>query len=165
MEKKDHREQKSRPPAKRPPVNPVNPTPMQQLDGFFQSEPFRGVLDSIDAFFQQRALFPASFPVDVYETDSEWVVKAELPGARRENIHIELLGDRIKIALTNDVDTEETNDVHNYYYRERRVDHSERVVPLPYTIYKQRTKAVFKNGVLEIRGPKYPKTRNTLDIE
>lgn len=162
MDEKDHREPKSRPPVR--PL-PMNQTPMQQLDGFFQSQPFRGVLDSIDAFFQQKGLFPASFPVDVYETESEWVVTAELPGARRENIHIELLGDRIKIALTNDIDTEETNDVHNYYYRERRMDHSERVVVLPYTIYKQRTKAVFKNGVLKIHGPKYPKTRNTLDIE
>ncbi|TCP20967.1 heat shock protein Hsp20 [Scopulibacillus darangshiensis] len=144
---------------------PMGNNIMRQIDDFFASEPYRGILDSIDSFFQQGPGFQPHFPVDLYETADDWVVKADLPGVDRENIHIETMGDRLKIAVVNDELTEESHDVHNYYHRERRMQKRERVVALPYSIYKQRTKAKFHNGILEIRGPKYPKTKNTLDIE
>lgn len=138
---------------------------MKQIDGFFENEPYRGILDSIDSFFQQHAPFQSHFPVDLFETADEWVVKAELPGIKKENVHIEMLGDRLKIAVVNDESAEEKHDDQNYHRRERRLQKTERVIPLPYTIYKQRTKARFKDGILEIRGPKYPKTKNTLNID
>ncbi|MBM7645450.1 HSP20 family protein [Scopulibacillus daqui] len=139
---------------------------IKKFDNFFANEPHRSILDSIDAFFQQAAApFMSYFPVDLYETDSEWVVKAEIPGVNKENIHIEPLGDRLRISVVDEQQTEENNDVNNFFRRERRFQRAERIVALPYSIYKQKTRARYHNGILEIRGPKYPKPDNTLEIE
>lgn len=135
-----------------------------KMDEFFANEPQRGILESIDAFFQNQP-FAAGFPVDLYENGSEWIVKADIPGVRKEDIHIETLGDRLRIAITRDEQMKESNENNNYYRRERRMQRSERTIQLPYSVYRQKTKARYKNGILEIRGPKYPKTDNTLDIE
>jgi HSP20 family protein len=145
------------------PIVPFGGGLLGKMDEFFSSEPHRGILESIDAFFQNHP-YASGFPVDLYETDTEWVVKADIPGARKEDIHIETLGDRLRIAIIRDEQTEEHND-YNYFRRERRMQRSERIVQLPYSVYKQKTKARYKNGILEVRGPKYPKTGNTLDIE
>ncbi|MTT30915.1 Hsp20 family protein [Terrilactibacillus sp. BCM23-1] len=136
-----------------------------RMDEFFKSEPYRGILDSIDSFFQGSSLKWTSFPVDVYETESEWVVDADLPGVDRQNIHIEMLGDRLRITVIQKEETNANHDAEHYYYHERRMQQSSRTIYLPYTIVKQRTKATFRNGKLQIRGPKYPKTNNTLTIE
>ena len=135
-----------------------------RMDEFFSSEPFGGILESIDSFFQNHP-FASAFPVDLYETDSHWVVKANIPGVRKEDIHIETLGDRLRIAVINDQDTKENNETYNYYRRERRMQRAERIIQLPYSVSRQNTKARYNNGILEVRGPKYPRTKNTLDIE
>ncbi|GGE28989.1 molecular chaperone Hsp20 [Pullulanibacillus camelliae] len=143
----------------------VYKSPMQQMNDFFASDPLGGLLGSIDSFFQRHAMEQfGGFPVDVYETSTDWVVKADLPGVKKENIHIDTLGDRLRIAVINQEDSE-INNANNYYRRERHMARMEREIPLPYQIHRQRTKARFLNGILEVRGPKYPKTRNTLDIE
>ena len=146
------------------PLIPFGGDLLRKMDEFFASEPHRGILESIDAFFQNHP-FAAGFPVDLYETQTEWIVKADLPGVRKEDIHIETMGDRLRIAIVNNEQVEENNEVYNYYRKERRLQRSERIIQLPYSVYKQKTKAKFQNGILEIRGPKYPKTTNTLEIE
>ena len=147
-------------------IQPVFRSPMQQMNDFFTADhPFGGLLNSIDSFFQRHAMeFMGGFPVDVYETADEWVVRAELPGVKKENIHIDTFSDRLRIAVRNDESTEVSGQ-NNYYRRERMMQQMQREIPLPYRINRQRTKARFLNGVLEVRGPKYPKTRNTLEIE
>jgi len=148
-------------------LQPTYKSPMQQMNDFFASDPLGGLLGSIDSFFQRHSHTMAQlggFPVDVYETSTDWVVKADLPGVKKENIHIDTLGDRLRIAVINQ-ENSESNTTDNYYRRERRMARMEREIPLPYQIHRQRTKARFLNGILEVRGPKYPKTHNTLDIE
>jgi HSP20 family protein len=150
------------------PENPVVPfiggDLLRKIDEFFNSDFHRSLLDSMDAFFQNHPL-AWGFPVDVYETETEWIVRADLPGVDKDDIHIETLGDRLRIAVINNEQLEENNEASNYYRRERRYHRAERVIPLPYTIHKPQTRASYRNGILEVRGPKYPKTRQTLDIE
>ena len=164
----DHEENNLPNPSPRrsgPPVNPFQGGILGRIDDFFYNEEYRGVLDSIDSFFQNHPLNAArGFPVDLYETKDEWVVKADLPGVRKSQIHIETLGDRIRLAIIND-ERFEDNSVSNYYRRERRLQQSERTIQIPYRVYRQKTKARFRDGILEIRGPKYPKTQNTIDID
>ncbi|WEG13045.1 Hsp20/alpha crystallin family protein [Pullulanibacillus sp. KACC 23026] len=163
------REENNRPvprqPQPGPPMNPFSGGILGRIDEFFINEEYRGVLDSIDAFFQNHPFNTGrSFPVDLYETKDEWVVKAELPGVKKSQIHIETLGDRIRLAVINDerfIDQSASN----YYRRERRLQQAERTIPLPYRVYRSKTKARFRDGILEIRGPKYPKTQNTIDID
>lgn len=146
-------------------LRPIRRNPMQDLDSFFQQDPFRGILKSIDDFFENHSLFSGGFRTRFYETKDEWVVEAELPGAKRENIHIELLGDRVRIAVENDVEIETEHKEKGTYSHERQFDHAERIIALPYAIDRSKTHAAFLNGVLKIHGPKYPQNGNTLSIE
>lgn len=155
MDEKNH--QDPRPPMRR--------NLMNEIDTFFQQDPFRGILKSIDDFFENHSLFPGGFPVRLYESKDEWIVEAELPGVRQESIHIELLSDRLRIAVENDVSMETKNEEKDIHTHERRFERAERLVVLPYTIDRSRTHASFLNGILKIHGPKYPKVIDTLTID
>ncbi|SDK22682.1 Hsp20/alpha crystallin family protein [Sediminibacillus albus] len=139
--------------------------PMEQMEDFFKNAPYNGLLSSIDTLFQQPLFHKTHIAVDLYETATEWVIEADIPGVRKENIRIEPMGDKIKIAVIDDQQTEESNEVNNYYRRERRIQGVERIVQLPYNVRKQKTKAKYNNGILEIRGPKDVKSSNNIDID
>jgi Molecular chaperone (small heat shock protein) len=149
-------------PSKR---EPARRKPLDELDAFFRQDPFRGVLKSIDDFFENHSLFSGGFPVRLYETRDEWIVEAELAGATRDNIHIDLFEDRIRIAVDNDVSVDTEQKDKGTYSHERQFAHAERIIAVPYTIDRALTHASFLNGVLKIHGPKYPKTGNTLSID
>lgn len=150
-------------PHQKKPQDPRNL--MNDLDSFFQQNPFQDVLKSIDDFFENHARFPKTFPVRLYETKEHWVVEAELPGVSRESIHLELLEDRVRIIVENDVQMDAEHKEKGTHTHERRFDHAERLIALPYTIDRARTHASFTNGLLKITGPRFPKTGNTLTIE
>lgn len=155
MDQQDPRQQKK----------PAPRNLMNDLDAFFQQNPFQDVLKSIDEFFENHGAFPKTFPVRSFETKQNWIVEAELPGIPRESIHIELLDSRIRIIIENDLEMEATHKENGTHSRERRFDHTERIVNIPYTIDRSRTRASFANGILRIQGPRFPKTNNTLTIE
>ncbi|WP_138420228.1 Hsp20/alpha crystallin family protein [Aquibacillus sediminis] len=137
---------------------------LKKMDELFYSTPSQNILDSIDTFFQQNNAM-GKLPVDVYETDKEWVVKADLPGINKEDIHVNIIGDRVTIQISNEQEMKTEDEKNAYYRRERKIQRAERSVQLPYVIDKQKTKARFHNGVLEIKGPKQPKTDGQLEIE
>ncbi|WP_117168355.1 Hsp20/alpha crystallin family protein [Paraliobacillus sediminis] len=136
---------------------------IRKMDGLFADRPKNNMLDSIDAFFQKNGL--TRLPVDVFENEKEWIVQADLPGLRKEDIHIDVIGDRLKIKIKHDEMNEKKDDKKAYYHRERRYQQAERTVQLPYVIDKRTTKAGYKNGVLEVRGPKKAKTDHIIDID
>lgn len=136
---------------------------IRKMDGLFADRPKNNMLDSIDAFFQKNGL--TRLPVDVFENEKEWIVQADLPGLRKEDIHIDVIGDRLTIKIKQDEINEKRDDRKAYYHRERRYQQAERTVQLPYVVDKRTTKAGYKNGVLEVRGPKKAKTDHTIDID
>ena len=91
-------------------------------------------------------------PVDVYETDSEVVVKAELPGVKKEDIDVTIKENSVYIKAERKEEREEkTENVHRV---ERFYGRIERIVPLPVEVKPEEAKAEYKDGVLEIRIPK-----------
>lgn len=96
-------------------------------------------------------------PIDVYETDSEVVVKAELPGIKKEDIDVTIKENSVHIKAEKKEEKEEkTETVHRV---ERFYGKVERVVPLPAEIKPEEAKAEYKDGVLEIRIPKVKVTK------
>jgi len=89
--------------------------------------------------------------VEVYATDDEVVVKAELPGLDAKDVNVEILEDQI--VLTGELKKEEEIKEDNYYRTERQYGHFERAIPLPNRVRDADAKATFKNGVLTIRAP------------
>ncbi len=96
-------------------------------------------------------------PIDVYETDSEVVVKAELPGVKKEDIDVSIKENSIHIKAERKEEREEkTENVHRV---ERFYGRIERIVPLPTEVKPEEAKAEYKDGVLEIRIPKVKVTK------
>ena len=90
--------------------------------------------------------------VDVYETDQELVVKAELPGVKKENVEVSIRDNALYIRGEQKAEREEKTKA--YHRVERVYGRFERVLPLPTDVKVESAKAEFKDGVLEIRIPK-----------
>jgi HSP20 family protein len=107
----------------------------------------------------ERFFAPA---LDVYETDGEVVVKAELPGVKKEDVEV-LVRDN-SLIIRGEKKEEKEEKTETYYRVERVYGKFERVVALPAEVKLEGVKAEFKDGVLEIRLPK-EKTSKEAKIE
>ena len=99
--------------------------------------------------FAEQELSPA---VDIFEQDDFVVVKAELPGMKKEEINIELNAGLLRI--TGEKKREEKIERKDYYRMERSEGSFERRISLPSGIDTEKVKASFKDGILDIRIPK-----------
>lgn len=98
-----------------------------------------------------REVFPS---VDVYETDAEFVVKAEVPGVEKKDIEISVTDN--DVTIRGEIKKDEEVKEEGYYRRERRHGAFSRSVPLGGPVQTDQAKASFKDGVVEIRIPKTP---------
>lgn len=94
----------------------------------------------------------AYFPVDLYETNDEVVVKASLPGVKPEDIDISVTGQ--VLTLKGESKEEHEEKAQNYYRRERRSGSFVRQLQLPTDVEPDRAEAVFEHGVLRLTLPK-----------
>jgi len=90
--------------------------------------------------------------VDLEETKDSLLVRTELPGMKKEEIKISLEGDSLHISGERKQEREEKNKT--YHRIERSYGKFERVIPLPTEIEKEKVKANYQDGVLEITLPK-----------
>nr|WP_232219488.1 Hsp20/alpha crystallin family protein [Hydrogenivirga sp. 128-5-R1-1] len=123
-------------------------TPFAELERI-RREFDRLLEDVFPAGDKEQILAP---PVDVYETDSEVVVKAELPGVKKEDIDITIKENAVHLKAERKEEREEKTE--NVYRVERFYGTIERIVPLPTEVKPEEAKAEYKDGVLEIRIPK-----------
>jgi HSP20 family protein len=89
-------------------------------------------------------------PVDIEEQDDAYVLEAELPGVRRENIDIELVGN--ELAITGELREKERTGV--VRRRTRRTGHFDYRVTLPEQVDAEQIDASLDEGVLTVRVPK-----------
>jgi HSP20 family protein len=89
--------------------------------------------------------------VDLYEEKDDIVVKAELPGMEKDNIEVNLSGDRLTIK--GEKKQEEEVKKEGYYRSERSYGSFVRTLELPREVQTDKVKAAFKKGILEIRLP------------
>ena len=92
-------------------------------------------------------------PVDLYETDDAFMVKAELPGLTKDDIHVEV-HDRT-LMLRGERKHEAEVKEERFHRRERAYGSFQRSFWLPTTVDANQVKASFKDGVLELRIPKH----------
>jgi len=105
--------------------------------------------EGLPSLLRRRGWAPA---LDMYETDKEVVVKAELPGLKTKDVDISVDEDRLTIKGERKFEEEVKEE--NFYRLERRYGSFERVIPLPTGVKKDAIKAAYKNGILEIHLPK-----------
>lgn len=96
--------------------------------------------------------------VDSFETENEVVVTAELPGVEKQDIklHVTDEGISIKVARKEAKEKEEKEEKKGYYayYSSSRFEGFSEYVSFEVPVDASKTKASFKNGVLEVRIPK-----------
>ena len=90
--------------------------------------------------------------VDIYETENGLVLKAELPGVKKEDVSVEIK-DNI-LTLKGERVEDKRVDEDNYYRRERCFGTFQRSFNLEQNIQPEKIKAKFKDGVLEVEIPR-----------
>jgi HSP20 family protein len=90
--------------------------------------------------------------VDVQETDTEYVVKADLPDVKKENVKVELLDGALTIQGERQQEKEEKGK--KFHKIEREYGTFLRRFALPNEVDSGKVQAEFKNGVLSVHLPK-----------
>jgi HSP20 family protein len=125
-------------------------------------EPFRGVnsfQDQIDRLFKEAvdrsegsSLTPWAPAVDIYETEHELVVKADLPDVKPEELDIRV--EENILTIRGERKFEKKVDENNYLRVERSYGSFSRSFSLANTVNTEAIKADYKDGVLTLSIPK-----------
>lgn len=95
--------------------------------------------------------------IDIGETDDAFMVKAEVPGCKAENIDISVHGNMLTISGEKKQETEESQK--GYYQIERSYGSFRRDLNLAGDIDPDKIEAMCKDGVLSIKLPKTEKAK------
>ena len=115
-----------------------------------------------DFYGNVRAWVPA---VDIYETNThEFVIKAELPEMKKEDINVTFEQNVLTIAGERKASFEDDNGT--YHRTERAHGRFSRSFTLPATVDGTRISAAYKDGVLTIRVPQREEAKpKTIAVE
>ncbi|HXC34234.1 MAG TPA: Hsp20/alpha crystallin family protein [Candidatus Acidoferrales bacterium] len=113
--------------------------------------------DEIDRFFEAPLARTSEFlgwtpPFDVYEEKDNYVVKAELPGLKKEDINVSIQGR--ELVISGERKSETKSDDAEVYRSERYFGKFQRAVALPPAISAKDVRAEYKDGVLTVTVPK-----------
>ena len=100
--------------------------------------------------------------MDLVETDDHFILRADLPGMRQDDVKIEL--EDTTLTVSGERRAEHESKGEGYYRVERAFGEFSRSLTLPQGVDPEAVAASFQNGVLEVRVPK-PETRKPRRIE
>lgn len=115
-----------------------------------------------DPFFARVSSLASPIRADVRETDKEYIVEAELPGVKKDDIVIDLHDDVLTLGV--DVKEEKNEDKNGYIYRERSSGSYRRSFHMD-NIKNEDVKASYKDGILTVTLPKNDQGRTKRRIE
>ena len=115
---------------------------------------FDRIFDSMFTHDSQRlSLAQSCMPaVDVTETETEFLLSADMPGLDKKDMSIDIHDGVITIKGESAIDNEKSTD--DYRLRERQLGSFNRSFRLPDNVNEVKVAAKFKNGVLMITLPK-----------
>jgi HSP20 family protein len=123
-------------------------------------EPFGDVFDDfLKGFFVRPVAYegPAAGPgrikIDVSEKDNAYVVHAEIPGVKKEDIQVDIDGDQVSISAEARAE-KETREGEHVLHRERYYGKVARAFRLGVDIDQSAANAKYADGVLELTLPK-----------
>ncbi|CAG8438707.1 1035_t:CDS:2 [Acaulospora colombiana] len=91
-------------------------------------------------------------PLDVHETDSEYIVNAELPGVNKEQINVDVRENAL--VISGETKQDQKYKEGNTHIQERRYGSFSRAISLPQNAKSDEITAKFEQGVLEVKIPK-----------
>jgi len=90
-------------------------------------------------------------PMEICEREGHLVVRAELPGLTKDDLHVEVTDEALTIEGERRSEQEERQG--GFFRSERRYGRFHRQIPLPAGVNADEVTASFKDGVLEISMP------------
>lgn len=137
---------------------------LERREDFFR--PFRELQREIDRLFEdffapsvrrRSEVFSFTPDIDVYETDKELVIEAEVPGMDKKDITVKIEDNVLKISGEKKLEREHKD--RNYRVYERSYGKFERCLALPDYVDTEKIKAKYENGVLTVTIPKREEVR------
>lgn len=102
-----------------------------------------GTLSAVEGF---------SIPVDIQAKDDEYIVYANVPGLRAEDLNVEVLGN--SVTLRGEVFAPASDEKNGWLLQERVTGKFSRSFTLPAELDNTKAEANLENGVLILRLPK-----------
>ena len=109
-----------------------------------------------DSYFPEAAYWEdmdkLSMPVEMEDKGKEFIVKAELPGIKKEDLDIDLEKNRLTISAKKEEESKE--DTKGFRKSEFKYGEFSRTVYFPDEIDIEKTTAKLEHGILRIEAPK-----------
>ena len=123
----------------------------------FSLDPFGDMDDFFKGFFVRPALMegqpPMQIKMDVKENDSAYTVHADIPGVKKDDIHVSIEGNQVSISAETRTAKEE-KEGEKILRSERYVGKVARSFTLAHDIDEANAQARYSDGVLELTLPK-----------
>jgi HSP20 family protein len=120
--------------------------------------PFEDMFNELTkGFFVRPVAYPAgaevSIKLDVKEDDKSYTVHADIPGAKKEDIQVDIDGNVVSVRAETRQQKEEKKD-EKVIYSERSFGMASRSFTLPTEVDEKSAKAEYRDGVLNLVLPK-----------
>lgn len=148
--------------------------PLRTLQNIAAADPLRALQSRMNQLFDDVSgslAYPGeeSFSLsawspfcDIYETDKEIIVKAELPELKKQDLHVHV--ENNVLTISGERKFEEETAQENYHRIERRYGKFLRSFALPATIDSSKVSAEFKDGVLRVALPITGQAKHKLEV-
>ena len=126
--------------------------PFTRNHGVDLYHPFRDLEELERSFFSNSGV--TAFRTDIRDTGDAYVLEADLPGMKREDIHIDIDGDRLSISAERNAVKEEKDENGGYIRCDGSFSRSFDISG----IRGEEISAAYEDGVLKLTLPKQTKT-------
>ena len=114
---------------------------------------FEDMRDSFQSFFYEFPSLTESHPaIDVHEDTDKFVIEAEVPGYKPNEINVDLNDDVLTISSRKEEKREEEDE--GYLLKERKTRAFKRAFRIPSDVKRDKIEAGFEDGVLTIQLPR-----------
>ena len=128
--------------------------PFRVMDAMLRWDPFRGELG---AAFGGSTGYEFAPRFDVKETKDGYLIKADLPGVKEEELSVSLTGNQLTVSGRRE--EEHRDEGERYFAMERSYGTFARSFSLPDSVDGDHVTADLKDGVLAIHIPKRPEAQ------
>jgi len=131
---------------------------IERWDPFQEAVSLREAMNSLlqDSFVRPGAGGPqggfSALPLDICETENDFVIKASLPGVKPEDVDITVQGDTLTIRAESKAEEDKKGE--HWHFRERRYGGLQRSVSLAAPVDSDKAQAHYEHGVLTLTLPK-----------
>src|SRR5690349_11359756 len=152
-------------------TEPVLPTPFSVFEGSVGFPLFQRLSRELDAMFNSFGIEKTftepvtavwTPDVEMFTKDNELIIRADVPGLKKEDISIELTEDSLLLKGERKFEKEQKKE--GYYRTERTYGSFYRTLPLPEGVKIENAKAQVHDGVLEITVPMVKVVTKKLEV-